>query len=97
MRSQRHRRRPTLITSNLSFSDRRSFLKNDHLTAALIDRLTEQSHVITINMKSCVSLRPKLKAGPHEPSDRRQGERFPSHLLRSLRNELPIDESPTES
>ena len=57
---KRHRRRPTLITSNLGFSEWRSFLKNDHLTAALIDRLTENSHVI--NMKNCVSLRPKLAA-----------------------------------
>jgi len=55
---KRHRRKPTLITSNLGFSEWRSFLKNDHLTAALIDRLTENSHVI--NMKNCVSLRPKL-------------------------------------
>jgi DNA replication protein DnaC len=55
---KRHRKRPTLITSNLGFSDWRSFLKNDHLTSALIDRLTEQSHVI--NMKSCTSLRTKL-------------------------------------
>ena len=55
---QRHRRKPTLITSNLGFSEWRSFLKNDHLTAALIDRLTENSHVI--NMKNCVSLRAKL-------------------------------------
>jgi len=55
----RHRRKPTLITSNLGFGEWRSFLKNDHLTAALIDRLTEDSHVI--NMKNCVSLRPKLK------------------------------------
>jgi DNA replication protein DnaC len=54
---KRHRRRPTLITSNLGFRDWRSFLKNDHLTAALIDRLTEESHVI--NMKNCDSLRPK--------------------------------------
>jgi len=59
---KRHRRRPSLITSNLGFSDWRSFLKNDHLTAALIDRLTEQSHVV--NMKNCVSLRPKLKQDP---------------------------------
>ncbi len=59
---KRHRKRPTLITSNLGFSEWRSFLKNDHLTAALIDRLTEQSHVI--NMKSCVSLRPKLAENP---------------------------------
>jgi DNA replication protein DnaC len=55
---KRHRRKPTLITSNLGFSEWRSFLKNDHLTAALIDRLTENSHVI--NMKNCISLRPKL-------------------------------------
>jgi DNA replication protein DnaC len=57
---KRHRNKPTLITSNLGFSEWRSFLKNDHLTAALIDRLTENSHVI--NMKNCVSLRPKLSA-----------------------------------
>ena len=57
---KRHRKKPTLITSNLGFSEWRSFLKNDHLTAALIDRLTENSHVI--NMKNCVSLRPKLSA-----------------------------------
>ena len=57
---KRHRRKPTLLTSNLGFSEWRTFLKNDHLTAALIDRLTENSHVI--NMKNCVSLRPKLPA-----------------------------------
>ncbi|GJL84190.1 MAG: IstB helper protein [marine bacterium B5-7] len=55
---KRHKRKPTLITSNLGFGDWNSFLKNDHLTAALIDRLTENSHVI--NMKGCKSLRPKL-------------------------------------
>ena len=55
---KRHRKKTTLITSNLGFSQWTSFLKNDHLTAALIDRLTENSHVI--NMKNCTSLRPKL-------------------------------------
>lgn len=55
---KRHRRRPTLITSNLGFSEWRTFLKNDHLTAALIDRLTENSYVI--NMRKCRTLRPKL-------------------------------------
>jgi len=59
---KRHKRRPTLVTSNLGFGDWRSFLKSDHLTAALIDRLTENSHVI--NMKNCVSLRPKLAEQP---------------------------------
>lgn len=59
---QRHRRKPTLITSNLGFGEWRSFLKNDHLAAALIDRLTENSHVI--NMKNCRSLRDKLSQEP---------------------------------
>jgi DNA replication protein DnaC len=59
---KRHKRKPTLITSNLGFSEWRSFLKNDRLTAALIDRLTENSHVI--NMKNCGSLRPKLSPEP---------------------------------
>lgn len=54
---KRHRKKPTLITSNMGFSDWHSFLKNDQLTAALIDRLTENSHVI--NMIKCESLRPK--------------------------------------
>jgi len=55
---RRHKKRSTLITSNLGFKEWRSFLKNDHLTAALIDRLTETSHVF--NMKGCKSLRDKL-------------------------------------
>jgi DNA replication protein DnaC len=59
---RRHKKKPTLITSNLGFADWVSFLKNPHLTAALIDRLTENSYVI--NMKQCVSLRPKLPLEP---------------------------------
>lgn len=59
---KRHRKKPTLLTSNLGFSEWGSFLKNDHLTAALIDRLTEFSHVI--NMRQCVSLRTKLSPDP---------------------------------
>lgn len=55
---RRHKKKTTLITSNLGFSQWSTFLKNDQLTAALIDRLTENSHVI--NMKNCVSLRAKL-------------------------------------
>lgn len=54
---KRHKHKPTLITSNLGFDDWGGFLQNAHLTAALIDRLTENSHVI--NMKGCKSLRPK--------------------------------------
>ena len=55
---KRHKTKSTLITTNLGFSDWHSFLKNKHLTAALIDRLTEVSHVI--NMKDCDTIRDKL-------------------------------------
>jgi len=55
---KRHQTKTTLITSNLGFSEWGSFLKNNHLTAALIDRLTATSRVI--NMKNCRSLRDKL-------------------------------------
>ena len=57
---QRHKKKPTLITSNLGFADWTKFLKNDSLTAALIDRLTDNSHVI--KMKDCVSLRTRLSS-----------------------------------
>ena len=55
---KRHKKKTTLITSNLGFEQWGSFLKNKNLTAALIDRLTENSHVI--NMKNCKSLRTRL-------------------------------------
>jgi DNA replication protein DnaC len=56
---RRHKKTTTLLTSNLGFVQWTSFLKNEQLTAALIDRLTESSHVI--KMKECVSLRDKLQ------------------------------------
>jgi DNA replication protein DnaC len=59
---QRHKKKPTLITSNLGFADWNTFLKNPSLTAALIDRLTENSHVF--NLRDCTSLRPKRPADP---------------------------------
>jgi len=55
---ERHKKKTTLITSNLGFDQWGSFLKNTQLTAALVDRLTENSHVI--NMKNCKSLRTSL-------------------------------------
>jgi DNA replication protein DnaC len=58
---KRHNTKTTLMTSNLGFSDWGSFLKNDHLTEALLDRLTATSHVT--NMKSCKSLRGRLDEG----------------------------------
>lgn len=56
---KRYKKKTTFISSNLGFSKWNSLLKNEHLTSALIDRLTETSHVI--NLKDCVSLRETLK------------------------------------
>ena len=56
---KRHKKKTTLLTSNLGFSEWGSFLHNKQLTAALISRLTEISYVI--NMKDCESLRPTLE------------------------------------
>ena len=55
---RRYKAKTTLITSNLGFRDWGSFLKNSQLTGALLDRLTETSHVF--NMKNCDTLRPRL-------------------------------------
>jgi len=55
---RRLKKRTTFITSNLGFKAWPSFLRNDHL-AALIDKLTETSHVF--NMKGCRSLRKNLE------------------------------------
>jgi DNA replication protein DnaC len=57
--NKRHKRSSTLITSNLGFAEWHTFLKNAHLAAALVDRLTEKTHVI--NMRDCQSIRPKLE------------------------------------
>lgn len=59
--NKRHKKKTTLLTSNLGFEQWGSFLKSNQLTAALIDRLTENSHVF--NMKKCQSLRNKLDPG----------------------------------
>ena len=56
---KRHKRKTTFITTNLGFQDWLSFLKNEHLTAALIDRVTDNSFVM--NMLNCVGLRQTLK------------------------------------
>jgi len=57
---KRHNKKSTLITSNLGFQQWADFLKNTQLAAALIDRVTENSHII--NMKKCVSLRSRLES-----------------------------------
>ncbi len=56
---KRHKKKSTLITSNLGFAEWGTFLHNKHLTMALCDRLTEIGYVF--NMKDCVSLRDPLE------------------------------------
>ena len=52
---KRHKKKTTLVTTNLAFPEWDSFLKNPGLTSALIDRLTDSSYVI--NMKHCITIR----------------------------------------
>lgn len=54
---RRHRKKTTLITTQLGYDDWADFLQNKHLTAALLDRMTEDCTVF--NMRECISIRPK--------------------------------------
>jgi DNA replication protein DnaC len=54
---QRHRKRCTIMTSQLGFEEWGSFINNAHLTAALMDRITENCTVF--NMTRCISIRQK--------------------------------------
>ncbi|MBF0300976.1 MAG: ATP-binding protein [Oligoflexia bacterium] len=52
---QRYKKTCTIITTNLGFKEWDTFLHNSHLTMALVDRLTDNGHII--NMKKCQSIR----------------------------------------
>ena len=54
---RRHRRKTTIITTQLGFDEWGGFLHDSHLTAALLDRITVNCTVF--NMKDCISIRPK--------------------------------------
>jgi DNA replication protein DnaC len=53
----RHRKQCTIITSQLGFDEWASFINDRHLTAAILDRITENCTVF--NMSKCISLRHK--------------------------------------
>jgi DNA replication protein DnaC len=53
----RHKKSCTIITSQLGFDEWGSFVNDAHLTAALLDRITENCTVF--NMTKCISIRPK--------------------------------------
>jgi len=54
---QRHKKKCTIITTQLGFDEWNNFLKNKHLTMALIDRITENCTVF--DMQKCISIRSK--------------------------------------
>lgn len=53
----RHKRKCTIMTSQLGFEKWQTIIKNEHINAAIIDRITENCTVF--NMTKCVSLRKK--------------------------------------
>lgn len=53
----RNGRATTLITTQLGFEEWGNFLRNKHLTAALLDRITVDCTIF--NMKDCISIRDK--------------------------------------
>ena len=69
---RRHKRNTTLITTQLGFDEWGEFLHDTHLTAALLDRITENCAVF--NMKECISIRPKkiVYAAKSEKADKQQ-------------------------
>jgi DNA replication protein DnaC len=59
---KRHKKMTTMITTQLGFKEWASFLKNEQLTSALVDRSLSNADVI--NMCKCTSLRPTPKKDP---------------------------------
>jgi DNA replication protein DnaC len=53
----RHKKQCTIITSQLGFDEWGSFINDRHLTAAILDRITENCTVF--NMSKCISIRQK--------------------------------------
>lgn len=52
---RRHKKATTIITTQLGFKEWPGFMKNPHLTSALVDRLISNAELI--NMNKCTSLR----------------------------------------
>jgi DNA replication protein DnaC len=54
---QRHKKHCTILTSQLGFDEWSTFISDNHLRAALLDRITESCTVF--NMSKCISIRQK--------------------------------------
>ena len=63
----RHRSSCTIITTQLGLSEWPALLGDDHLSAALIDRITENCTVF--NMSKCISIRQKNISQVTKPSE----------------------------
>jgi len=63
---KRHKKATTIITTQLGFKEWPGFLKNHHLTSALVDRLVSNAELI--NMNKCTSLRLPAQ-GPKSAED----------------------------
>ena len=61
---RRHKKATTIVTTQLGFKDWNGFLKNAHLTSALVDRITENAQLI--NMGKCVSIRESTTSPDHK-------------------------------
>lgn len=59
--SERHGRRSTILTTNLAFSEWTQVFGDELLTTALLDRLAESSHVLTLSGESYRMKRRKRK------------------------------------
>jgi len=46
---ERYNQRPTIITTNLDYSEWANFLGNKHLVAALLSRLRHRCHTVKID------------------------------------------------
>ena len=53
----RHQKKTTCITTQLGFDEWPGFIKNKHIIAALLDRITVNCAIF--NLKKCISIRPK--------------------------------------
>ena len=54
---ERNKKNTTIFTTQLGFEEWDSFLHNEHLRAALIDRIT--GNCVVVNMDKCISIRQK--------------------------------------
>jgi DNA replication protein DnaC len=76
--SQRYERGSTMVTSNLPFEDWTSVLGSERLTGALLDRLTHQVSILTMNGDS---YRLRQSAGRHRTAVRAEQNQATAEII----------------